>query len=65
MRLAGVMVVPDRDGPGEDALQHFTGEEIKQLASADRLAHVGTGTGKTAAPPDRSPAVSRDPDQGR
>ena len=47
MRLAGVMVVPDRDGQGEDALQHFIGDEIKQLAGADRLAHVGTGTGKT------------------
>jgi hypothetical protein len=33
--------------PGEDALQHFSGEEIKQLADADRLVHTGTGTGKT------------------
>jgi hypothetical protein len=42
-----VVVVPDRDGQGEDALQPSTGDEIKQLATADRLVHIGTGTGKT------------------
>ena len=45
--LAGMVVVPDRAGQARIALQHFTGDEIRQLAGADRLVHMGTGTGKT------------------